>query len=132
MEAQVMRWLIIMGFKTPDMKYMKMKILSSQWRMMSRMKHPDKPGGTEEDFKELNNAYENLGKIIQETPQEDQNDEEETKARKAFSDVNFTTENIYSVTINIETKMVKYWEKVLTEKLGAPIDRTKEEGGKNN
>ena len=54
-----------------------------------------------------------------------------SKARKTFSDVNFTTENIYSVTIDIETKMVKYWENVLTENVGAPIDRSKEPG-KNN
>ena len=77
---------------------------------MSIFKHPDKPGGTEEAMKELNKAYENLGKIVEENPPEDPSDEEEVKARKAFKDVNFTKENIYSVTIHIETRMVKYWE----------------------
>ena len=130
MDPQVEKWLTIMGFPSPDDKYMKMKILSSQWRRMSLFKHPDKPGGSEEAFKELNEAYKNLGKIIEQFPPEDPTDEEEIKARKAFKDVNFTQENISSVSIRIETKMVKYWEAVLTEKLGDPIDRTK--GEKNN
>ena len=99
---------------------------------MSLSKHPDKPEGSKEKFQELMNAYENLGKIIEQTPPEDLDDQEELKARKAFRDVNFTTENISSITIHIETKMVKHWEGVLTEKLGNPIDRTKGESGKKN
>jgi hypothetical protein len=130
MDPKVAKWLTIMGFPSPDLKYMKMKILSSQWRRMSLFKHPDKPSGTEEAFKELNNAFENLGKIIEQSPPEDLTDEEEIKARKAFKDVNFTKENISSITIVIETNMVKYWEAVLTEKLSVPIDRTN--GEKNN
>ena len=99
---------------------------------MSLIKHPDKKGGTKEDFQELNAAYEKLGGIIGDTPQEDPNDEEETCARQLFMNFNFAKENIYSITIFIETNMVKLWEEVLTNKFGAPIDRTDEGSGKNN
>ena len=118
MDPNVSKWLIILGFLSPDMKYMKMTILSSQWRRMTLSKHPDKPGGSKEEFQELMNAYENLGKIIEQNPPDDLDDQEEVKARKAFRDVNFTTENISSITIHIATNMVKHWEVVLTDKLG--------------
>ena len=41
-------------------------------------------------------------------------------------------ENVESITIFLETKIVKQWEAVLTEKFGSPIDRTQEENGINN
>ena len=131
MDPQVLKWLKIMGFEEMDVKCLKMKMLDSQWRKMTLLRHPDKPGGKKEDFQELMEAYENLGKIIEETIPEDLQDKEEVNARKAFKDVNFTTENVSSITINIDTKMVKSWEEVLTEKLGDPTDRSKETG-KNN
>ena len=80
---------------------------------MTLLKHPDKTGGKKEDFQELMDAYQNLGKIIEETIPEDLQDIEEVNARKAFKDVNFTTENVSSITINIDTNMVKSWEKGL-------------------
>ena len=132
MDPEVMKWLTIMGLQDQNLKHLKMKTLNSQMRKLALLKHPDKPGGKKEDFQELMNAYENLGKIIEETVPEDTKDHEEVIARKTFKDVNFTTENINSITINIETKMVKYWEKVLTEKLGEPIDRNKGQSGNNN
>ena len=46
--------------------------------------------------------------------------------------MSFTTENISSITIHVETKMVKHWEAILSEKFGDPIDRSKGESGKNN
>ena len=130
MDPQVLKWLRIMGFdcEVIDMKHLKMKTLDSQWRKMTLLKHPDKPGGKKEDFQELMDAYENLGKIIEETIPEDLQDMEEVNARKAFKDVNFTAENVSSITINIDTNMFKSWEFILTEKLGEPNDRS----GKNN
>ena len=131
MDSQVLKWLTIMGLEMSEAKHLKMKTLTSQWRKMTLLKHPDKPGGKNEDFLELMEAYENLGKIIEETVPEDSNDMDEVSARKAFKDVNFTTENISSITVNIDTHMVKSWEEILTEKLGNPTDRTKE-AGKNH
>ena len=99
---------------------------------LSLVRHPDKPGGTKEGFQELNAAYEKLGEIIQNIPQADLDDKEETCARETFKRYNFAKENIESITIFIETKMVKQWEGVLNEKFGLPIDRTEEANGKNN
>ena len=98
---------------------------------MSRRKHPDK-GGTKEAFQELSDAYQKLGNFIKDLPQEDPDDYEETNARDAFNNMNFTKENIASFTVFIQSNMVKYWEVVLTEKFEEPIDRTEVETGKNN
>ena len=130
MDPEVARLLLILGFVNPHVKDMKMKIVTPQFRRMSLKKHPDKPGGTTEDFQELFDAYEKLGRII--ANDEELDDVDETKARAAFNEFNFSKENIYSITIFIQTGMVKFWEKVLSEKFTGPIDRTEEVTGKNN
>ena len=58
MDPEVERLLRILGFEDPGEKHMKMRIVSSQYRRMSLIKHPDKPGGTKEDFQILKAAYE--------------------------------------------------------------------------
>ena len=131
MDPEVNTLMKILGFVNPEMSDLKMKTITSQYRRMSLIKHPDK-GGRKEDFQELNRAYEKLGKIINKTPQEDPDDKEETNARDLFKTFNFSKENVESITIFIETNMVKHWETVLTEKFGDPIDRTEEVTGKNN
>ena len=131
MDPEVNALMKILGFVNPEMSDLKMKIITSQYRRMSLIKHPDK-GGSKEDFQELNKAYEKLGKIINKTPQEDPEDREETNARDLFKTFNFSKENVESITIFIETSMVKHWETVLTEKFGDPTDRTEEVTGKNN
>ena len=69
MDPEIERLLTVLGFKNPSMKDMKMKTITSQWRRMSLVKHPDK-GGRKEEFQELMEAYEKLGKKIEETPQD--------------------------------------------------------------
>ena len=130
MNSEVERLLIVLGFEHPGVEHMKMRIVSTQYRKMSLIKHPDKPGGTKEGFQELNAAYERLGVIIENTPQEDLDDKEETNARETFKRYNFAEENIESITIFLETKMAKHWESTLNEKFGFPIDRTQD--GINN
>ena len=132
MDPEVERLLRILGFEDPGEKHMKMRIVSSQYSRMSLTKHPDKPGGTKEDFQILKAAYEKLGDIIGNTPQQDLDDKEETDARETFKRYNFAKENIESITIFIETKMVKHWEDVLNDKFGCPIYRTEEVTGNNN
>ena len=48
----ILKWLEIMGLKEVNIKTLKMKTLASQWKKMSLIKHPDKPGGKKEDFQE--------------------------------------------------------------------------------
>ena len=132
MDPEIVELLKILGLKNPVKTDMKMKIISSQYKKMSLIKHPDKKGGTKEDFQELLAAYEKLGKIISDSPQEDPKDEEETSARELFNTFNFAKENIESITIFIESNMVTHWEGVLCDKFGDPIDRSEEVTGKNN
>ena len=132
MDPEIVRLLLVLGFKKPEMGHMKMNIIASQYKKMALIKHPDKKGGKKEDFQELLAAYEKLGHIVIETTQDDPNDAEETNAREIFKKYNFAKENIDSITIFIETNMVKHWDEVLTENYGAPIDRTDEESGTNN
>ena len=76
MNSEVESLLKILGFEDPTVELLKMKTIASQYRKMSRIKHPDKPGGRKEDFQKLKAAYERLGEIIENTPQEDLNDKE--------------------------------------------------------
>ena len=132
MDPEVERLMRILGFQDPQMEDMKIKIIAKQFRKMSKVKHPDKPGGVTEEFQELRAAYEKLGDIITSSPQEDPKDDEETNAREIFKRYNFAKENTDSITISILTKMVSHWEAVFNEKFGEPIDRTEEVSGTNN
>ena len=39
-----------LGFEDPREEHLKMKTVFSQYKKMSLIKHPDKPGGTKEGF----------------------------------------------------------------------------------
>ena len=59
MDPEVVELLKILGFKNPGKTDMKMKTVSYHYKRMSLIKHPDKKGGTKEDFQELQAAYDN-------------------------------------------------------------------------
>ena len=108
-----------------------MKELISKFRKMALLKHPDKPGGSTKQFQDLLGAFEKLGKLIDEKVSDDDiDDEEEVRARNAFSDLNFTKMNTSCFTVFIQTCLYKYWEIILTKKYGAPIDRSEQNNGK--
>ena len=107
-----------------------MKELNAQYRKLSLVRHPDKPGGTKEDFQELLNAYHAIGRLIEEGINENPADNDEVVARNLFKQFNFEKENSYSFTISIKNCEYLSWEKVFTNHYGAPIDKSATHNGK--
>ena len=98
----------------------KMKELRKRYLELSLIRHSDK-GGTDEDFMELLNAYNSIGKMIEKSKNQDKDDIEEDEARKIFKESNFEKINKTSVTIKIQSAHVKAWDQIFTEKYGNPI-----------
>ena len=64
----------------------KMKELRKRYCELSLIRHPDKKTGTDADFKELLNAYNEIGKLIEKSKNADVSDVEEDAARKEFKE----------------------------------------------
>ena len=131
MDSGTQRLLSILGFPDEIHSLPSMRQLKTQFRRMSLIRHPDKPGGTKGHFQELMDAFQKVGNLIVNIDQCDLADDEETKARKAFNEFNFTKKNTFSFTIFIQTYLFPSWESVLTKKNGDPVDRTEDEGHNN-
>ena len=82
-------------------------------------KHPDK-GGNEEEFKELYNAYETLGKLIEKSTDGGEEDKEEAEARKRFREETWEEVNSASITIKVNSNEGNIWEETLKEYFGKP------------
>ena len=82
-------------------KVPKMKEVRKQFLKLANIRHPDKPNGTDELMKELLNAYQKVGKFLEEMKPEDMNDEEEMSAREQFKQFNFSNINKNSVSMAI-------------------------------
>ena len=114
--------LLLLGF--PDQEQLpKLKDITRQFRKLSLVKHPDKPGGSKEAFQELLEAYNVAGDAAKKT-KFDEDDLEENIARKMFDQFQFMsiTENFQTFTILIEKIVLNEWEKVLTKNFGIPQD----------
>ena len=131
-DQETLDLLKIIGFYDENLKIIPtMKSLITKFRKMALLKHPDKPGGSKEQFQDLLGAFEKLGKLIDDKVSDDDiDDDEELKARNAFNNLNFTKMNTSCFTVFIQTCLYKYRESVLTKKYSAPIDRTENNNGK--
>ena len=129
MNHKIKELLVILGFEKDIKKEPMMKEVRKNFLKLSMKKHPDKPGGSNEAFQELIDAYEQIGKHIQNMAQDDLNDLEETFARKLFKETNFEKINLYSITVSILTIHADAWIKVLKEKYGEPNDKSESSNG---
>ena len=57
-------------------------------------------------------------------------DEEESLARKQFQEANIITINKNCITIKVLSALIPFYDKVLEEELGIPIDSSKSNNGK--
>ena len=130
MNDEIKDLLVILGFEKSIRAIQLMKDVRRNFLKLAILKHPDKPGGVKADFQKLKDAYDRIGKLIEETEQDDLNDTEETVARKLFRETNFEKINLYSVTIAILTSQADAWEKVLMENYGVPTEGKDKSNGK--
>ena len=130
MTDEIRKLLVILGFDKDIKSIPLMKEVRRNFLKLAILKHPDKPGGVNADFQQLKDAYDKIGKVIQETKQDDLEDTEETVARKLFRETNFEKINLYSVTIAILTSQADAWEEVLIENYGNPTEGKEKSNGK--
>ena len=103
MDSEMMKYLIILGFKEEDIKEVPtMKTVLMYWRRKAPRCHPDK-GGVKEEFQKLQDALNKVGDMINELSKNN-DDEEEVFARKLFNDFNLEKENSNSFKILIKSE----------------------------
>ena len=112
MDPIIKRALEILGFEESAQagKLPKMKSVKKKFHKLALIHHPDKPGGDDEVFKEMTEAYRLIGEYILEEHEDFENNEddnydfEEEVARKTFQHFQFSNvkENMKSFTIHVE------------------------------
>ena len=115
---KIEKLLVIMGF-TKVNELPTMKTLRQTFIKLAVERHPDK-GGSDEKFKELYEAYEILGKLIDSQTSAEQ-DKEETEARRMFREEIWEEINTASITLKVNAAEGKMWEDVLKEHYGEPV-----------
>ena len=136
LNEEIRKHFVVLGFdsftRIPPLKDVK-----SAFHDKAKETHPDKHMKKEEEirkhfqemFKEILNSYNIVSKFIVENVVEEEDDSEETLARKEFEDVNIVVMNKTSVTISIPKEHLKSWIFVLKQKYGNPTDRSKKNNG---
>ena len=72
----------VLGFQEDI--FPKMKELRKRYLELSHIRHPDKNTGTDEAFKEVLTAYNEIGKLIDENDNDDVTDTEENGSKNRF------------------------------------------------
>ena len=110
MDSNIKAALQVLGFDNVSFLPM-MKEIRKQYLFLSRKIHPDKPGGSKEEFQLLLDAYNLFGEAIANVDC-DQDDQEEVAAREMFKQfkVNSITEN--SDTFTWQTTLIKSSQKI--------------------
>lgn len=129
MKEQLMKCLEILGFPKSE-TIPKLKQIKSNYLRLLIQKQPDKNGGVDKGFNELQKAYEIVSNYVFENLIVDGEDHEEVAARKEFKDINIVRLNTYSATIKPPTAHEPAWEEILQKHYGNPIDSSHTDNGK--
>ena len=120
----IKEYLSVMGFeKLPKLKEVRRRFLE-----LCILTHPDKQG-SEEKFKELVKAKQELVKYILNRPTEEKEDEEEEITRRMMKVFSFFHINKKSVTIKYPTKFSERIETVMTRRFGPSDDKSSSKNG---
>ena len=112
----------------------KLKDIQRQFHKLSKIRHPDKNGGTKEateEFQLLLNAYHLAGKAAEKIKPEE-SDHEDIIARKIFKQFQFSSVkvNSQSITIKTEKSLNSTWMEILIANLGQPTENKSAHGKK--
>ena len=100
-------------------KPVKINDVTTKYKAMAKLLHPDKAGGSTEKFQELLNIYRRLIKYI-ESNQEEREEEDcskENAQKKFFMKHNFTKRCSKSYVVHIENSLAEKWKDVLHKHL---------------
>ena len=94
------------------------KEVSSRYRKLSLLKHPDK-GGTHQEFLQLIAAFEHVCTYIAKASKE-ADDEEESILVNLFRQFNLEKVNMKSCTVYVQDGWETFWDSVLHDLYGPP------------
>lgn len=125
--------LLILGFSNVNV-LPKVKDIQRRFYKLSKIKHPDKNGGSKEsteEFQTLLNAYNLAGKAAEKVKPED-DDVDDIIARKIFKQfqVSSVKVNSQSITIKTEKHLNSIWMEILTTDVGQPTGNQPTHGKK--
>ena len=104
MDPQIEKLLSILGFEGIS-KYPRMKEVVKMFRKTALKKHPDKPGGSTEEFQNLQDAFRRAGSFLEnfqyECEPEVEDDFEEDVAKKLFKEFYLNGETFESSFLHI-------------------------------
>ena len=111
MDEEIQKLLQILGFDGMT-KYPRMKEVVKMFRKTALKKHPDKPGGSTEDFQMLQDAFRRAGSFLEnfqynDEPEDDEDDFEEDVAKKLFKEFYLNGEKFESSFLHIFTTKEK-------------------------
>lgn len=123
----------ILEIKTHDISYtdLTLEYLKKQYHKLALLNHPDKNGNTDEsneNFKQINEAYHYLKREIKNTSQYDENDENENENTSVYFDVlNFFMKSVmegkYNEFISKIVNDIVFTSKKITLKLFEDLDK---------
>ena len=125
--------LLILGFSNVNV-LPKVKDIQKQFYKLSKVKHPDKNGGSKEsteEFQTLLNAYNLAGKAAEKVKPEEE-DIDDIIARKIFKQFQFSSVKVNSQSITIKTEKYRNstWMEILSANLGQPTGNQPPHGKK--
>ena len=103
MDPEILKVLQILGFSKVE-KYPRMKEVVKMFRKMALKTHPDKPGGTKENFQKLQDAFRKAGMFLENFQYCDQTEEEDLEedvAKKLFKEFYLDGERFESSFLHI-------------------------------
>ena len=123
--------LVVLGFVECGKveKLPKFHCITKKFHKLAMVHHPDKPGGNDDVFKKISEAYRLIGEYFEEEREKGNVaspfDYEEEVARQTFQQYQHSKikENLRSFTILIDNNLSSMWETVLSAHYGDPKDR---------
>ena len=89
--------------------------LTSKFKKLAKIHHPDRRGGTKEGFQKLQNAYDRLSAMIDDEP----DDSDDNYEAEFFRRSNFPLEKKNCFVVVLENKLADQWEHTLKDLYGA-------------
>ena len=94
------------------------RFVNLTFKRHARIKHPDKPGGTKEEFQVLINAYRRVIKYLEEVKLDDIVVNDDHFEKEFFMRSNFPKENKTGFTVILQNELSSEWKETLVKNYG--------------
>ena len=102
-----------------DITNLTSELVTSKYKKLAKIYHPDKKGGTKEAFQKLQNAYDRLSAMIDDDPSgSDSKADTEDYEKDFFRTSNFPLERKNCFVVILENEFSDQWEYVLKDLYG--------------